>query len=549
MPHKGLDGSISSYSAVLVQRENDPLDDLIKAQLAKERELLQRIVLALAAAKATLGAALKKAATSLSLSSAINRFRSGRMLGKAWRDYSDEVTAAAPPVLVDGQSEFADSSLKGLKRWKGIKEQFASTAIFTEAEREAIMRHHALYLRKHFSITEAQRAKSALNEAYSLYRSEQDQAIRDRLMADHVWNKMQARMNLDQSYWRNYVTNSLTTARSYAYLKTYDQMPGVVGYRLIAVLDSATTPLCRELHNRVFPLEPALERMESMFTATSIEQIQNIRPFIHHGKGNTHYVAQGGLNVPVDIKDTRSLMRAGAMTPPFHHGCRTIMEPVYGLLDWEKIEALDFGDKPEKRDKEMASLAKLEMIQDPVEFAKELTNLEKIEVFGVFKDGRQVFVTSSYSKSEINFNFNQALAMSDAQVIHNHLKGYPPQLSDADIVTALTSNTLSVGAVSVYSGVKMMHILSRSDNSPNWGQLLPALTIGSKPFSTEEFGEMIQKVNTLRYNSKTNEFLAEEIVKYSKGETTNRQIAEAFLEFSQNFIQKEINGEFTSFSL
>lgn len=538
MPHRNPDGAIASYSAVLVQRDSDPLDDLIKAQLAKERELRQRIVMALAAAKASLEAALKKAATGLSLSSALNRFRSGRLLSKAWVNYSSEVVTAAPQVLTDGQSEFAGESLKGLNRWKGIKGKFSSTAIFTDAEREGILRHHALYLRKHFSIAEAQRAKYALTEAYSLYRSESDQSTRDRLMADHVWAKMQARMASEQSYWRNYVTNSLTAARSYAYLKTYEQLPGVVGYRLVAVLDSATTMLCRSLHNRVFPLEPALQRMDAMFTATNLNQLQDVRPFIQHAKDGSHYVTQGGLNVPVDISDTRSLMRAGAMTPPFHHGCRTIMEPVYGLLDWERIEQLGLDQS------EMASLARLEMIQDPVEFAEELTNLRTIEVVGVFKDGKQVFAASSYDSGMVAFNFYQALAMNGADVVHNHLPGRLSPLSNADIVTAITSNVHSITATAVFQGERIAHTLTRSPDKSNWGALLPVLAIDSRPFSHQEFDSMIETVADLRFNSKTKDFLAGKMVKFKNGEITETQLIDEVLAFSQQFIQKEINGEF-----
>lgn len=97
---------------------------------------------------------------------------------------------------------------------------------------------------------------------------------------------------------------------------------GISRYRIDAVLDDRTTDICRNMHGRIFTVEAAYSRTQSLLSITDPNTLKSRAPF----------------PAMFELEDTSDadLQAAGIDVPPFHFLCRSVVT----LLD----TTIDQGD-------------------------------------------------------------------------------------------------------------------------------------------------------------------------------------------------------------
>ncbi len=114
-----------------------------------------------------------------------------------------------------------------------------------------------------------------------------------------------------------------------------------------AVMDQATSEICRLLHGRIFSVEKAAKRMRHSMSLTDPEEIRNTRPWVQSGtsangdpvlyfnrNGDRHTVAhvdepgEGAMDRAgkySKVMGNKELEAAGVNVPPLHSHCRSCL--------------------------------------------------------------------------------------------------------------------------------------------------------------------------------------------------------------------------------
>jgi SPP1 gp7 family putative phage head morphogenesis protein len=147
-----------------------------------------------------------------------------------------------------------------------------------------------------------------------------------------------------KAYWQVVATSFANRSRTYTQLAAFDEAD-IETFRFEAVLDSATSSICRFMHGREFSVERAMQRFAEVEAAPDPEAITHLQPWVQVGAdddGNQvlfykrgdrrHVVAQVdesgvGQNDQVgrysrDLS-TDELDAAGISMPPLHGNCRS----------------------------------------------------------------------------------------------------------------------------------------------------------------------------------------------------------------------------------
>lgn len=143
-------------------------------------------------------------------------------------------------------------------------------------------------------------------------------------------------------YWDVIAAAFVGSSRSYSQLSTYVEAD-VQRYTLVAVLDEATTEICRLMDGKSFEVSAGLSVVERVLE--SPEGVKSIAPWVRTGVDEDGkpflYVKRGdevervasvdepGIGVRdrrgsySDVLDEDAMARAGVCLPPFHGLCRT----------------------------------------------------------------------------------------------------------------------------------------------------------------------------------------------------------------------------------
>ena len=146
-------------------------------------------------------------------------------------------------------------------------------------------------------------------------------------------------------YWEVVAGAFMATGRSYAQVSSYAEA-GLERYRIVAVMDAHTTPLCRFLNGRTFSVARALDRFDAIDRLEDPEEIKNALPWGREARdpesGEMHiYVNQGGQRTtlasysPGDVTSIRARASDEVIEgvwgfPPYHGLCRSV---TVGVLD------------------------------------------------------------------------------------------------------------------------------------------------------------------------------------------------------------------------
>ncbi|MEM7494930.1 MAG: minor capsid protein [Myxococcota bacterium] len=147
---------------------------------------------------------------------------------------------------------------------------------------------------------------------------------------------------LGEDYWSLVGSAWLNTARNRVNLDTYHDA-GITRYRILAVMDERTSPVCAALNGTVFSVADQLEREERACRAETLDELRAVSPWLHardgkDGKPETvGFRGPGHKFVAVARREGKTfsrldspdkLQRLGVGMPPYHARCRTTVVPV-----------------------------------------------------------------------------------------------------------------------------------------------------------------------------------------------------------------------------
>lgn len=184
-------------------------------------------------------------------------------------------------------------------------------------------RSQAIYAGKFIDTNLIDTARNIITRDYSLYGNNRDK------VAQLIKDGLVSMPDVTDRYWKIVTTNALANARSYANLREMQEQ-GVHSFVFVAVMDERTTTICRSLNSRVFPVKPALDRMEGAINAQDLESLDKFTPMVRvikdQGDGLT-FSAQG-QTFGEDVSDA-FLLANGIIIPPLHFLCRSTIKPQY----------------------------------------------------------------------------------------------------------------------------------------------------------------------------------------------------------------------------
>jgi len=296
-------------------------------------------------------------------------------VAEAWRNYSDSTVPHASRLIRDAQLDIGERTMMSWARQYDSKTRPATVDAgfktevsfswepektrWTEKDQyamEFLGANNAIYMGKHFNERQVTMAKNIIARDQSLYADNPEKA------GQRIKEGLVSMADVTDAYWKTVSTNALNNARSYAGLR-YCAKRGIVAYRIRAVIDSRTTPICQSLNGRVFPVQQGLEVFEKMNSASSVEQLDLASPMVRteriNGKPTGRYIVGkdekrwvfdslddlqpwSGLDADDEVKplktSTEALTASGVMFPPFHFNCRSGLEPVVGTATTEAPE-------------------------------------------------------------------------------------------------------------------------------------------------------------------------------------------------------------------
>lgn len=115
---------------------------------------------------------------------------------------------------------------------------------------------------------------------------------------------------VSEAYFETAAANLVSRARSFSALATYAES-GLERFEWIAISDSRTTPLCRDLSGRILSIKDALDGFDRLEESKDLEAVKRASPLMPSDATAEEFIAAGGF------------------APPAHHRCRATVSPVF----------------------------------------------------------------------------------------------------------------------------------------------------------------------------------------------------------------------------
>lgn len=144
---------------------------------------------------------------------------------------------------------------------------------------------------------------------------------------------------------------NLTTSRLVSYgMLAQAEISGYREFQVKATLDHKTSEFCRRMHGRVFKVEDAIRRLETVLRVDNPDDLKLIAPFPKTTKAALK---------TIEDSSNADLQEAGFDTPPYHPHCRTVIVLV-GEVDTSRTyyTPIKLGEKEKPTTvREIASVA------------------------------------------------------------------------------------------------------------------------------------------------------------------------------------------------
>jgi len=169
-----------------------------------------------------------------------------------------------------------------------------------------------------------------------------ESAVADGLGAKEIARRLEGTWLSDETFGRNRAYAELCAqawvqdARSYAQIAGYSEA-GIQRYRIEAVLDEATTPICVGLHGKVFEVGTAMKAFGDRAGMSDPREIKQAAPWIRLSGGEMFLKPPSGKVTPIATRgkdgafkfllSDKALQGQGIGPPPYHGYCRTTTVP------------------------------------------------------------------------------------------------------------------------------------------------------------------------------------------------------------------------------
>lgn len=151
------------------------------------------------------------------------------------------------------------------------------------------------------------------------------------------------------NYWDLIATDFSNKARTSTQLNTFERAE-IEQYMFDAIMDEATSDICRLLHGRTFSVQKAAARMQKAIALTDPEDVKRTMPWVQTGTNSAgdqilYYDKGGQRNVVAEVErsavglrdqvgsyknviSNKALEAAGLPVPPRHGRCRSTLTAV-----------------------------------------------------------------------------------------------------------------------------------------------------------------------------------------------------------------------------
>jgi SPP1 gp7 family putative phage head morphogenesis protein len=257
---------------------------------------------------------------------------------------AQDITARIPEGLRSTLGRAAVDLVKEVREVARSRQGLAIGTDFNAVDRrviEHVVRTQTNFVRDEFGRrTERMSARAREVVASGLERGLGREEIASEL-AEAVGTAIQGKSPF---YWEVVAGAFMGTGRSYAQVSSYAEA-GIDRYRILAVMDAHTTPLCRFLNGRTFSVARALDRFDAIDALEDPEEIKSALPWGRQARdretGEIHiYVERGGRRTtiasyaPDDVTRIRARVSDDELEdvwgfPPYHGLCRSTTVAVF----------------------------------------------------------------------------------------------------------------------------------------------------------------------------------------------------------------------------
>jgi hypothetical protein len=270
--------------------------------------------------------------------------RRGRLIAEALRAAGRQ-TAIVPERIQAPLGDAAEAVVAASRRHARREQGLSIRAAFNAVDRRVI--RHVVTSQGNFVRDEYGRRLDTFGERARLVvaRGLEAGLGRSELAAELEAAAQQALVGRAPFYWEVVAGSFVARARAFGLVSSYAEA-GIQRYVIEAVLDEATTPVCRFLHGQTFSVGAALQRFERVEKLEDPEHIkrelpwvrQSIDPesgssvlYVNRGDGRLDIaeVVRSGVGRREDRGEFRALLpdarlqELGLGFPPYHGLCRT----------------------------------------------------------------------------------------------------------------------------------------------------------------------------------------------------------------------------------
>lgn len=341
LPSQGL---VLDYNGQPPDEDADPND--IEVFLALEVLLGTALLLNARSGKRSLQSEIARQTKNIDLFSlsVTERERVINKIASTFQSFSEEISPAQQQALKKGMTDIGQRTRKAVQKpgpgvaapipdLPGVRPDPKITGVpFSAAARipelsgeiwaardiravEFLSQAQGVYAGKYLTETLPNAARNILTRGYLEYGDDAEK------ITQLMRKSLIALPNVTEQYWRTVAVNALANARSYSNLRALDEM-GLLHFQFVSVEDNRRTPLCKSLHGRIFPVRPALDRMERAISAADLDSLEKFSPMVRQIPGDGVTFSVNGLEFS-ESASTEWLIQNGVMIPPLHFFCRS----------------------------------------------------------------------------------------------------------------------------------------------------------------------------------------------------------------------------------
>lgn len=172
-----------------------------------------------------------------------------------------------------------------------------------------LARHNVYWVGRYYTNNLVRAVKEAGEE---VLREGLDKRMAGKLFQDMFETNFKGRLikgeaGPSSAYWEGFANNTVTRSRELGHVGGYVDA-GAKYYRIVAILDKLTSPICRRMNNTVFPVAKAVSQRDRIIETVNPEDVKTVAPW----------------RKIEDVKDVADADLPPEMSfPPYHFRCRT----------------------------------------------------------------------------------------------------------------------------------------------------------------------------------------------------------------------------------